>query len=56
MIKGSENMSRDELEAHGVNVSMTHVDFMVGSEDLEITGITHDEEEIAVFRNGNFAF
>ena len=56
MIKGSENMSRDELEAHGVNVSMTHVDFMVGSEDLEITGITHDGEEIAVFRNGNFAF
>ena len=56
MIKGSENMSRDELEAHGVNVSMTHVDFMVGSEDLEITGITHDEEEIAVFRNGNFVF
>jgi aminopeptidase len=29
---------------------------MVGSEDLEITGITHDGEEIPVFVNGNFAF
>jgi len=35
---------------------MTHVDFMVGSEDLEITGITHDGREIPVFVNGNFAF
>ena len=56
MIKGSENMSQEELKAHGVNVSMTHVDFMVGSADLEVTGITHEGEEIAVFRNGNFAF
>ena len=56
MIKGSENMTKDELKARGANISMTHVDFMVGSEDLEITGITHDGEEITVFRNGNFAF
>ncbi len=56
MIEGSENMTKDELKEHGANVSMTHVDFMVGSKDLEITGITHDGEEIAVFRNGNFAF
>ncbi|MBR4091081.1 MAG: aminopeptidase, partial [Mogibacterium sp.] len=56
MIKGSENMTREELEARGANTSMTHVDFMVGSEDLQITGITHDGEEIPVFVNGNFAF
>ena len=56
MIKGSEDMSRDELKARGANMSMTHVDFMVGSDDLEVTGITHDGEEIPVFVNGNFAF
>ncbi len=55
-IKGSENMTKEELEARGANTSMTHVDFMVGSEDLEITGITHDGREIPVFVNGNFAF
>ena len=56
LIKGAEEMSAEELRERGANVSMTHVDFMVGSPDLEITGITHDGEEIAVFRNGNFAF
>lgn len=55
-IKGSENMSKEELSEKGANFSMTHVDFMVGSEDLQITGITHDGEEIPVFINGNFAF
>ena len=49
-------MTKDELKALGANTSMTHVDFMVGSEDLEITGITHDGKEIPVFVNGNFAF
>lgn len=55
-IRGSENMSEEELKERGMNSSMTHVDFMIGSADLEITGITHDGEEVAVFRNGNFAF
>lgn len=56
LIRGAEEMSEEELKARGANFSMTHVDFMVGSADLEITGITHDGEEVAVFRNGNFAF
>ena len=55
-IKGAERMSEEELKARGRNTSMTHVDFMIGSSDLEITGITHDGREIAVFRNGNFVF
>lgn len=56
LIKGAGEMSREELEERGANFSMTHVDFMVGSADLEITGITHDGEEVPVFVNGNFAF
>ena len=55
-IRGAEEMSEDELKERGVNTSMTHVDFMIGSADLEITGVTHDGREIAVFRNGNFVF
>ena len=49
-------MTEDELKAKGVNFSMTHVDFMIGSADLEITGVTRDGEEIPVFADGNFAF
>ena len=56
LIRGAENMTEEEFRAKGVNFSMTHVDFMIGSADLEITGITHDGEEIPVFVNGNFAF
>ena len=55
-IRGAENMSREELRERGANSSLTHVDFMIGSPDLEITGITRDGREVAVFRNGNFAF
>jgi len=39
----------------GANDSFTHVDFMVGTEDLSVTGVTKDGEEIPVFVNGNFA-
>lgn len=55
-IEGAENMTREELEARGVNFSMTHVDFMVGSPDMTITGITHEGVEVPVFTDGNFAF
>ena len=41
--------------ARGHNDSITHVDFMVGTADLNIAGTTHDGREIPVFVNGNFA-
>ena len=55
LIKGAENMAKEELQERGVNFSMTHVDFMVGSADLEIIGTTHDGREVEIFRDGNFA-
>ena len=39
-----------------MNFSMTHVDFMVGTADLSITGTTYAGKEIPVFVNGSFAF
>ena len=55
-IKNGENLSDEELQKLEVNDSFMHVDFMVGSEDLQIIGITADGKEIPVFENGNFAF
>ena len=55
-IKNGENLSDEELAAQGVNDSFVHEDFMVGTEDLQIMGITSDGKEIPVFKNGNFAF
>ncbi|WP_246566715.1 aminopeptidase [Tissierella simiarum] len=55
-IKGGENMSDEELEKHGVNNSLTHVDFMVGSKDMNIVGETKDGQKVQIFENGNWAF
>lgn len=54
-IKGGADMSKEELKAHGLNDSITHVDFMIGTPDLSIVGTTHDGREIPVFIDGNFA-
>ena len=55
-IKGGEKMDSKTLESLGMNQSINHVDFMVGTKDLSIVGTTHDGEEVPVFVNGNFAF
>ena len=54
-LQGGQSMSKDELKQRGLNDSITHVDFMIGTADLSITGVTHDGKEIPVFVNGNFA-
>ncbi|WP_163652557.1 aminopeptidase [Listeria sp. PSOL-1] len=55
-VKGGENMTRSELDEKGVNTSLTHVDFMIGSDQMDIDGVTHSGEKIPVFRNGDWAF
>lgn len=55
-IEGSEEMSPEELEKAGVNDSLVHEDFMVGTEDLEIIGITQEGKEVQIFKNGDFAY
>ena len=39
----------------GINDSIIHVDFMIGSDDLDITGIRTDGTEVPVFINGTWA-
>ena len=54
-IENGIGMDDDELLSHGINVSKNHVDFIVGTSDLSITGITYDGVEIPIFENGNFS-
>lgn len=54
-IAGGASMSKEELERAGVNDSLIHEDFMIGTKDLEIVGVKQDGEEIVVFQQGNFA-
>lgn len=54
-IKNGIKMSKEELYKKGLNHCDNHVDFMIGTKDLTITGITKDGKEIAIFENGNFS-
>ena len=55
-IKNGDDIKDEELDKYGVNNSLTHVDFMIGSNDMNIVGITHQGEEVQVFKDGNWAF
>lgn len=54
-LEGGEKMDSVTLLQHGVNDSLVHEDFMIGTADLSIVGITHEGEKVEIFRNGNFA-
>lgn len=55
-VEGGSQMTPEELSAAGLNVSTTHVDFMVGTDDLSITAFDADGQATAIFRDGNWAF
>ena len=50
------DMTQEELRAVGLNKSGTHVDFMIGADDLNIMGVTADGEEVPVFVNGQWTW
>lgn len=54
--EGGCDLSAEELRRRGLNKSATHVDFMIGSDDLDITGITVDGEEVPIFVNGQWTW
>ncbi|KRM21012.1 aminopeptidase [Latilactobacillus graminis] len=54
-IEGGTDMSETELKIAGLNRSQAHVDFMVGSSQMNIDGLTHDGRIVPLFRNGDWA-
>lgn len=55
-LEGGKEMNPKELAANGLNDSLTHVDFMIGSDKMDIDGIKADGTSEPVFRNGDWAF
>ena len=55
-IRDYEKYSLDELRAMGVNDSMVHEDFMIGSAGLDIDGVTAAGGRVPIFRAGGWAF
>ena len=55
-VKDYDKYTLEELTALGVNESMIHVDFMIGTADLEVTAVTADGKRVIIFKNGVWAF
>lgn len=55
-IEGGKTMSEEQLAENGLNNSITHVDFMIGSNQMNIDGIAADGKKEPIFRNGDWAF
>lgn len=53
-IKNAIDKKDEELEEIGINNSNIHVDFMIGTSDLQIIGTTFDGEEYIIFKDGDF--
>src|SRR5699024_6590231 len=53
-LEGGKNMVLQTLEHRGVYLSITHVDFMVGSDEMDIDGILEDGTVEPIFRKGNW--
>ena len=54
--EGARELEREQLAEIGLNTSIVHEDFMIGSAEMDIDGITADGSKIPVFRKGNWAF
>ena len=55
-IRGGLDMTPEQVQALGVNDSMVHKDFMIGTQDLSITASCRDGREVEIFRDGTWAF
>ena len=53
-IEGGEKLTDEELPSIGANVSFVHTDFMIGSEQIQVTAQTYDGREVAMLRDGRF--
>ena len=54
-LDGFEAMTWEEATNKGINDSLIHVDFMIGSGDLSVDGYTREGKKVTVFHNGNWA-
>ncbi|MDE6013667.1 MAG: aminopeptidase [Anaeroplasmataceae bacterium] len=54
-INDYQNKSEEEIQKIDLNKSMIHVDFMIGSKDLDIVATTYDGKKVQIFKNGIWA-
>ncbi|WP_075619017.1 aminopeptidase [Paenisporosarcina indica] len=55
-VEGARDLEEAQLQALGINTSITHEDFMIGSAEMDIDGEHEDGTTEPIFRKGNWAF
>ncbi len=55
-VEDGKSMTEEQLKEIGYNSSITHVDFMIGSAEMDIDGEREDGTILPIFRKGNWAF
>ena len=53
-VDGADELSPEERHGRGVNLSSIHTDFMIGSPELAISGVTKDGGEVPILRDGDW--
>ncbi len=56
LLRGYEDMTEEEAHAKGINDSIVHEDFMIGTADMSIVATTKDGKKVKIFENGEWAF
>lgn len=56
LYRGYESMTEEEIHKAGINDSIIHEDFMIGTRDMSIVGVTKGGDEVAIFERGEWAF
>jgi aminopeptidase len=55
-MEGGEKMTDEEFNARGGNTSPIHIDFMIGSGEMDIDAVTQGGETVEIMRSGEWAF
>ena len=56
LLDNYEKYTEEQCHEKGINDSIVHEDFMIGTEDMDITAILAGGREAPIFRGGNWAF
>lgn len=54
-VRNYDSYSREQLSEMGINESMIHVDFMIGTADLTVTAVCENGDRVVIFRDGVWA-
>ena len=52
--KGELDLSKEEISKRGGNSSMIHIDWMIGSDQIDVDGIDHSGNSVPIFRQGEW--